>query len=210
MLLSSCSSQPKEKKKDEATLKQDQKMEWWRDARFGMFIHWGLYAVPAGEWKGERIPGISEWIMAHAKIPVKEYEKLANEFNPQKFDAEEWVKLAKYAGMKYIVITSKHHDGFAMFHSKASKYNIYDATPFKRDPLKELADACKKYGIRLGFYYSQAQDWHEPGGSYPGVDRGVPFWDPSVKREPFMDYINGKAIPQVKDIVETVKTMFPS
>ena len=202
MLLSSCSSQPKEKKKDEATLKQDQKMEWWRDARFGMFIHWGLYAVPAGEWKGERIPGISEWIMAHAKIPVKEYEKLANEFNPQKFDAEEWVKLAKYAGMKYIVITSKHHDGFAMFHSKASKYNIYDATPFKRDPLKELADACKKYGIRLGFYYSQAQDWHEPGGSYPGVDRGVPFWDPSVKREPFMDYINGKAIPQVKEILE--------
>lgn len=202
MLLSSCSSQPKEKKKDEATLKQDQKMEWWRDARFGMFIHWGLYAVPAGEWKGERIPGISEWIMAHAKIPVKEYEKLANEFNPQKFDAEEWVKLAKYAGMKYIVITSKHHDGFAMFHSKASKYNIYDATPFKRDPLKELAAACKKYGIRLGFYYSQAQDWHEPGGSYPGVDRGVPFWDPSVKREPFMDYINGKAIPQVKEILE--------
>jgi len=202
MLLSSCSSQPKEKEKDEAALKQDQKMEWWRDARFGMFIHWGLYAVPAREWKGERIPGISEWIMAHAKIPVKEYEKLANDFDPQKFNAEEWVKLAKFAGMKYIVITSKHHDGFAMFHSLASKYNIYDATPFKRDPLKELADACKKYGIRLGFYYSQAQDWHEPGGSYPGVDRDVPFWDPSVKREPFMDYINSKAIPQVKEILE--------
>jgi alpha-L-fucosidase len=202
LFIFSCSPQPKEKEKDEATMKQDQKMEWWRDARFGMFIHWGLYAEPAGEWKGERIPGISEWIMARAKIPVKEYEKLANDFNPQKYDAEEWVKLAKFAGMKYIVITSKHHDGFAMFHSKASKYNIYDATPFKSDPLKELADACKKYGIRLGFYYSQAQDWHEPGGSYPGVDRGVPFWDPSVKREPLMDYINSKAIPQVKEILE--------
>ncbi len=200
MLMSSCSSQRKEK--DEAILKQDKKMEWWRDARFGMFIHWGLYAVPAGEWKEERIPGISEWIMARAKIPVNEYEKLGHDFNPQKFDAEAWVKLAKFAGMKYIVITSKHHDGFAMFHSKASKYNIYDATPFKRDPLKELADACKKYGIRLGFYYSQAQDWHEPGGSYPGVDKGVPFWDSTVKREPFMNYINNKAIPQVKEILE--------
>ena len=199
IFISSCSPQPGEK--DEATLKQDQKMEWWRDARFGMFIHWGLYAEPAGEWKGERIPGISEWIMARAKIPVKEYEKLAIDFNPQKYDAEEWVKLAKLAGMKYIVITSKHHDGFAMFHSKASKYNIYDATPFKRDPLKELADACKKNGIRLGFYYSQAQDWHEPGGSYAGMDRGIPFWDPTVKREPLMDYVNSKAIPQVKEIL---------
>ena len=128
-------------------------MEWWRDARFGLFIHWGLYATPAGEWRGEQIAGISEWIMARAGIPVKEYEKLAETFNPVKYDAEEWVKLAKGAGMKYIVITSKHHDGFAMFHSKASKYNIVDATPFDRDPLKELAAACKKYDMRLGFYY---------------------------------------------------------
>ena len=103
----SCSPQPKEKEKDEATMKQDQKMEWWRHARFGMFIHWGLYAEPAGEWEGERIPGISEWIMARAKISVKDYEKLTKDFNPQKYDAEEWVKLAKFAGMKYIVITSK-------------------------------------------------------------------------------------------------------
>ena len=136
--------------KDEAPLKQDQKMEWWREARFGMFIHWGLYANPAGEWKGKRVPGISEWIMARAEIPVKEYEKLAADFNPQKYDAKAWVKLAKFAGMKYIVITSKHHDGFAMFHSNASKYNIVDATPFKRDPLKELAEECEKQGIRLG------------------------------------------------------------
>ncbi|NQU54873.1 MAG: alpha-L-fucosidase [Bacteroidetes bacterium] len=200
--LFSCSPNSQVEEKDEATLQQDQKMEWWREARFGLFIHWGLYAEPAGEWKGERIAGISEWIMARAAIPVKEYEKLAENFNPEKYDAEAWVKLAKYAGMKYIVITSKHHDGFAMFQSKASKYNIVDATLFGRDPLKELADACKKYGIRLGFYYSQAQDWHEPGGTYFNIEDGKPHWDANLVREPLMNYINGKAVPQVKEILE--------
>lgn len=201
-LIFSCTPKTQQPEKDEAALKQDQRMNWWRDARFGMFIHWGLYAVPAGEWKGEEVPGISEWIMLRAKIPVTEYEKLAEQFNPVKFDADEWVKLAKLAGMKYIVITSKHHDGFAMFQSKASKYNIVDATPFDRDPLKELADACKRNGIRLGFYYSQAQDWHEPGGMYAGIDRGEPHWDPNLKRDSLMNYINRKAVPQVREILE--------
>jgi len=200
-LLLSCDPSSKEQK-DETLTEHDLKMQWWREARFGMFIHWGLYAEPAGEWKGEQIPGISEWIMARAKIPVKEYEKLAGTFNPEKYNAEYWVKLAKFAGMKYIVITSKHHDGFAMFHSKASKYNIVDATPFDRDPLKELAEECKKQGIRLGFYYSQAQDWHEPGGTYFNIEEGKPHWDPDLKREPLMNYINGKAVPQVKEILE--------
>jgi len=145
VFLFACNSKPVQPAKDEKTLKQYAKMEWWREARFGMFIHWGLYAVPAGEWKGKEIPGISEWIMLRAEIPVKEYENLAGQFNPVKFNAEEWVLLAKNAGMKYIVITSKHHDGFAMFHSNASQYNIYDATPFKREPLKELPNACKKH-----------------------------------------------------------------
>ena len=202
LILMSCSNPNSEQQKKKNLTPEEQKMEWWTDARFGMFIHWGLYAEPAGEWKGERIPGISEWIMCNAKIPVKEYEKLAETFNPVKFNADEWVKLAKFAGMKYIVITSKHHDGFAMYHSLASKYNIVDATPFTRDPLKELADACKKYDMRLGFYYSQAQDWHEPGGTYRGYDEGKPHWDPDLVREPFMDYIEGKAIPQVKEILE--------
>jgi alpha-L-fucosidase len=198
----SCNQKSGTNNKTKSEIQHDKKMEWWRDARFGMFIHWGLYADPAGEWKGEQIPGISEWIMARAAIPVKEYETIAENFNPTKYDAEAWVQLAKYAGMKYIVITSKHHDGFAMFHSKASKYNIVDATPFDRDPLKELADACKKHGIRLGFYYSQAQDWHEPGGTYFNIEEGKPHWDPDLVREPLMNYINGKALPQVKEILE--------
>jgi len=144
---------------------QEQRLEWWHDVRFGMFIHWGLYAVPAGEWNGEKIPGIGEWIMFNAKIPIEDYEKLASRFNPVKFDADQWAQVARQAGMKYLVITAKHHDGFCMFDSPSNPYNIVNMTPFKRDPMKELADACNKRGIRMCFYYSQAQDWHAPGGA---------------------------------------------
>ena len=134
------------------------RLAWFKDAKYGLFIHWGLYAIPAGEWKGKRSLGLGEWIMNRSQIPVREYEALATQFNPVKFDAEAWVQLAQDAGMKYIVITSKHHDGFAMFKSTVSNYNVLDATPFKRDVLKELADACARRGMRLGFYYSQSQD----------------------------------------------------
>lgn len=201
MITVSCST-PKSEEEASPLSEQDQRMQWWREARFGLFVHWGLYAQPAGEWKGEQIPGISEWIMARAEIPVKEYEQLTTTFNPVKYHAEEWVLLAKEAGMKYIVITSKHHDGFAMFHSTASPYNIVDATPFDRDPLQELAEACEKHGMRLGFYYSQAQDWHEPGGTYWNIEQGEPHWDPDLIRDSLMNYINGKAVPQVKEILE--------
>jgi alpha-L-fucosidase len=170
-------------------------LQEWREARFGMFIHWGVYAVPAGEWKGKDVNGIGEWIMNHAKIPVTEYEALAPQFNPTKFNADEWVRIAKNAGVKYIVITSKHHDGFAMFKSDASKYNIYDATPFKRDPLKELAAACQKAGIKFGFYYSQTQDWHEPNGFGNTWD----FKDPSP--EAFSAYLEAKVKPQVRELL---------
>jgi len=201
LLLFSCKGDQESASQAES-IDPEHKMDWWREARFGLFIHWGLYAQPAGEWKGEQISGISEWIMARAKIPVKEYEQLASTFNPVKYDADQWVRLAKEAGMKYIVITSKHHDGFAMFDSKASDYNIVDATPFGRDPLKELAEACERHGIRLGFYYSQAQDWHEPGGTYWNIEQGEPHWDPDLKRDSLMNYIEGKALPQVKEILE--------
>ncbi|NCB09817.1 MAG: alpha-L-fucosidase, partial [Bacteroidia bacterium] len=193
-LIIACSPKTEQSIKDEATRKQDAKMEWWREARFGMFVHWGLYAVPAGEWNGEEIPGISEWIMLRAKIPVAEYEKLAEQFNPEKFDAEEWVRLAKLAGMKYIIITSKHHDGFAMFHSAASHYNIVDATPFGRDPLKELAEACQAEGVRLGFYYSQTIDWHEP-------DAVGNSWDGWPTERDFKRYLRGKVFPQIEELL---------
>ena len=176
---------------------QDEKMQWFREAKFGLFIHWGLYAIPAGEWKGQPIAGIGEWIMNRAKIPVKEYEQLASQFNPVKFNAEAWVQMAEDAGMKYIVITSKHHDGFAMYGSKVSKYNIVDATPFKRDPLKELAAACARHNIKFGFYYSQSQDWHEPNGVGNTWDFG-----PDAEKDSIYDqYLRGKAEPQVKELL---------
>jgi alpha-L-fucosidase len=174
---------------------QDEKMKWFREAKFGLFIHWGLYAVPAGEWKGQPVAGIGEWIMNRAKIPVKEYELLASQFNPTQFNAEAWVQMAQDAGMKYIVITSKHHDGFAMYGSKVSKYNIVDATPFKRDPLKELAAAAAKHHMPFGFYYSQAQDWHEPNGAGNNWD-----FPPNDKKD-FDEYLRGKAEPQVKELL---------
>jgi alpha-L-fucosidase len=172
----------------------DTRMQWWKDAKFGMFIHWGIYSVPSGKWGETTTYG--EWIMHSAKIPRAEYAALAKQFNPIKFNAEEWVKLAKDAGQKYIVITSKHHDGFAMFGSKASEYNIVDATPFKRDILKELAEACRKQDMKLGFYYSQAQDWYHPGGAVSGNVE----WDETHKGD-MVKYIEEIAIPQVKEIL---------
>ena len=174
----------------------DQRMQWWREARFGMFIHWGVYSVPAGVWKGDQSKHIGEWLMLDYKIPVAEYAELTKKFNPVKFNADDFVATAKDAGMKYIVITAKHHDGFAMFHSKTSPYNIYDATPFKRDPLKELAEACRKQGMPLGFYYSQAQDWHHPGGA---AAKGG-HWDPAQDGS-MDDYIEKIAVPQVKELL---------
>jgi alpha-L-fucosidase len=172
------------------------RLEWFREAKYGLFIHWGLYAIPAGQWQGKRIPGIGEWIMNRAQIPVKTYEQLAKQFNPVKFNAEEWVQLAKDAGMKYIVITSKHHDGFALYDSKVSTWDIVDATPFKRDVLKELAAACAKAGIRLGFYYSQAQDWHEPNGAGNTWD----FLADETKKD-FDQYLRDKAEPQIRELL---------
>jgi alpha-L-fucosidase len=179
---------------------KEKRLEWFREAKYGLFIHWGLYAIPAGEWKGKRIPGIGEWIMNRAKIPVKEYEQLAKQFNPVKFDADEWVRLAKDAGMKYIVITSKHHDGFALYDSKVSTWDVMDATPFKRDILKELTAACRKQGMRLGYYYSQSQDWHEPGGA--GNNWDFPPNAEKDKSGAFETYLREKAEPQVEELLK--------
>jgi len=139
---------------------RDARMGWWREARFGMFIHWGLYAIPAGVWNGKHIPSAGEWIMFGGKIPVEEYGPLLEQFNPVKFDAEAWVRIAKDAGMKYIVITSKHHDGFCLFDSKLTDYDVI-STPFKRDIMKKLSDACHREGIKICWYHS-VLDWHHP------------------------------------------------
>jgi alpha-L-fucosidase len=183
---------------DKNTLCRDERMEWWRQARFGMFIHWGLYAVPAGQWKGEKVSGIGEWIMERAQIPVSEYEQLARQFNPVKFDAEQWVQIAKNAGMKYIVITSKHHDGFCLWDTKYTDYDVVDAAPFKRDILGELSEACRKNGIKLCFYHS-IMDWHHPDAQAPFY----PKYNDTSKSNPNFDrfveyYLKG----QIKELVQ--------
>lgn len=200
-------------------LSKDERMAWWREARFGMFIHWGVYAIPAGTWDGRQIGNIGEWIMNRGKIPVADYKRMAKDFNPVKYDPEAWVRMAKDAGMKYIVITSKHHDGFALFETKASDWNVADATVYGSDLLKPLAEACRKHGIKLGFYYSQAQDWCNPGGSairrltkegwanpdsviidaYTKEHRG--HWDPAQEKKTFAQYIDDVAVPQVRELL---------
>ena len=183
---------------------REQYLEWFKESKFGMFVHWGPYSQLAGEWNGQQVPlgRGAEWIMEILKIPVDEYRELARSFNPVKFDAREWVMLAKATGMKYIVITAKHHDGFAMYHSQVSPYNIVDWTPFKRDPLKELADECAREGIKFCVYYSHREDWDHPGGygndwEYDN-DWGTDLFDP-VK---FPKYLDEKAKPQLKELLE--------
>ena len=197
--------------------------EDFNDAKYGMFIHWGLYAIPGGIWDGKKMeelrgPKVAEWIQFGAKIPRAEYAALAPQFNPTKFDADAIAKLAKDAGMKYLVITSKHHDGFAMYDSKVSEYDIIDASPYPKDIVQELYDACQKYGIDFGLYYSHNIDWMDGSdGGYTellasGLEMnerakrkaGSNTWDPSPNT--FTEYLNDKAYPQVKEIL----TKFPN
>lgn len=171
---------------------KDTKQKWFKEAKYGLFIHWGLYSMLAGEYKGKKTDRIAEWIMNYLDIPVEEYENLAKDFNPVEWDADKLVQRAKEWGMKYVVVTSKHHDGFAMYHSAVSPYNIVDATPFKRDIVAELAQACKKYGLKFGLYYSQAQDWHDPNG--------FRYWNENNHKD-FQYYLDHKCIPQVEELL---------
>lgn len=189
--------------------------EWFREAKYGMMIHWGLYSVLAGEWKGQRMGGIGEWIQQYYRIPKAEYEQLAKVFNPIYFDAEEWVKLAQDAGMKYMVVTAKHHEGFCMYHTKVDRYNIVDATPFGRDVIGELSEACYKHGMKLGLYYSQDLDWHEPNGGgwqagktwagatgIPGDAYWVNNWDfPNDEQKNYTQCFEDKIKPQVTELL---------
>ena len=197
-ILSAAEQNPAWPYKNETKQQRDERMAWWREARFGMFIHWGVYAVPAGTHNGKQVPGIGEWIMNHGKIPVKDYKAYAGQFNPVKYNPFEWVRIAKDAGMKYIVITSKHHDGFALFDSKVTDWDVVDATPYGKDLLRPLAMICRANDMKLGFYYSQAQDWCHPGGVEPEWTGGA--WDPAQKGD--MDkYLREIAVPQVEEIL---------
>jgi len=193
----------------------DQRLSWWRDARFGMFIHWGVYSYLGGTWQSQPVHGYAEHIQRIMKIPIPVYRReVAGHFDPTNFNADTWVRLARDAGMKYIVITAKHHDGFAMWPTKVNDYNVMDATPWHHDPMKDLKAACDKYGLKFGFYYSQAFDWgnsNAPGNDWdydnPGGDNligGRNWWE--TKPE-FMasarKYVDTKAIPQLLELIHT-------
>jgi len=192
----------------------NQRIAWWRTAKFGMFIHWGVYSKAGGEWKGKKVSGYAEHLMRKEKISRAEYLELAHSFNPLNFNAEEWAKNAKAAGMKYMIITSKHHDGFAMYPSAFSDFNIRKQTPFQRDPMAELSAACKKYGLKFGFYYSHAFDWEHPdapGNDWeyknPGGDLnlygGREWYDlhPELLAKA-KKYVDEKAIPQIQELLK--------
>ncbi len=183
-------------KAPDASVPHAERMAWFRHDKFGMFIHWGPYSLLAGEWKGQRVPvgTEAEWIMERFNIPVREYREMARRMNPVNFNADQWVGLAKQAGMKYLVITAKHHDGFAMYHSRVSEYNIVDWTPFKRDPLEELSQACQRAGIRFCVYYSHREDWDHPDGYGNN-------WDYDRSKKNFDRYLEQKSKPQLRELL---------
>jgi alpha-L-fucosidase len=185
----------------ETPAEREARMKWWEEARFGMFIHWGLYAVPAGTYRGVTSSNHNgEWIMENLDIPIAEYENFATHFNPTAYNAKQWVRIAKDAGMKYIVITTKHHDGFCLWDSKLTDWDIVDATPYKKDLLKPLAEACREAGIKLCFYHS-IMDWHHPDAQA--------VWEPyyssgrtNKRANPnFPDYIENYMKPQLHELL---------
>lgn len=181
--------------------------KWFKEAKFGMMVHWGLYSLLAGEYGGKRTERIGEWIRNHLRIPREDYMKLAKAFNPVFFNAEEIVLLAKEAGMKYIVVTSKHHEGFCLFKSEYDDFNVVDGTPFGRDIIAEFSEACKKHGMKLGLYYSQFLDWQEENGGGWKKKNGEPNtwsndWDfPDNDKKDFNKCLHTKIITQVREIL---------
>ena len=192
-------------------------MKEFQARKFGMFIHWGAYALLGGRYKGEVMTEIGEWAQSYFRIPNEEYAQIAATFNPEKFDADEWMRKAAAAGIKYIVFTSKHHDGFCMYDTAYSDYSIVKHTKFGCDPLKELQHACEKYGIKLGIYYSQYLDWHEEHGGDPGDSHtknvaGMSWgndWDfPNTDQKDFEIFFRNKVIPQVTELLTNYGTIW--
>lgn len=197
-----CLTSASAQKDPSLTLKNPDSLQWFKDAKFGMFIHWGLYSVLEGSYNGRTMPDPSlpqgnswyaEWIQARLEIPSEEYRKLTARFNPTRFDTEQWVEEAKNAGMRYLIITTKHHDGFALWNSKVSDFDIMQ-TPYRKDILAQLVKACRKYGMKYGFYYSHWQDWEHPGGAQPN-------WKLVRSEEEFEKYWQEKSLPQVKELI---------
>lgn len=182
-------------------------IEWYRNAKYGMMLHWGLYSLLGGEYKGRRVRDYAEWAQSYFQIPNAEYARLAEAFNPIGFNAEDYARLAEECGMKYIVLTTKHHDGFAMFRSAVDKFNVVDATPFGRDVLGEFAEACQRHNLKMGIYYSQDLDWHHPhGGGYLSNQYGNSgtTWDNSwdfTGEKNFDICFEEKIVPQVKELM---------
>lgn len=184
----------------ESDAARGRRLEWFREAKYGLFVHWGLWAIPAGEWKGQKTSTDPCFVSMEAGIPLKEYHALAKQFNPTGFDAEAWARLAVDAGMKYIIFVAKHSDGFSMYRSKVSRFNIYDATPWKRDPLAELRVACDRHGIKLCVYYSQAIDADDPGGVTVVIRDRLPTF-PMRGEAAFDRYLREKSLPQVQELL---------
>ncbi|HVS54075.1 MAG TPA: alpha-L-fucosidase [Opitutaceae bacterium] len=181
--------------RDESPAQTEARLAWFREARFGMFIHWGVYAVPAGTWNGRHG---AEWIMNQAKIPVAAYRALAKDFTAAKYDPQAWAQLAEDAGVRYVVITAKHHDGFALFDSAYSDWNAVKASGARRDLIQPLADAVRGHGMKFGTYYSQSQDWNNLGGG----KGNTPPWDDEQKQGSFDEYLQKIALPQVRELVD--------
>jgi len=178
-------------------------MTWFKEAKFGLFLHWGLYSETAGDWNGRPTRG-GEHFMLYERIPVKTYATIADRFNPVGFDADAWVKQAKSAGMKYIVYTAKHHDGFAMYRSEVSDYNIVKKTPYQKDPLAALAEACRKYDLKLCLYYSLGRDWEDPDvpTNWPVKAGRSNTWDfPDEDAKVFNRYFERKVKPQIRELL---------
>lgn len=204
LLASLCVGCTEKRAPEEVSMKLDpSKVEWFKEAKFGMFIHWGLYSILEGTYNGHTMPDTTfpqgnswyaEWIKPRLEVPDDYYNGLINEFNPVNYDPDSWVREAANAGMKYLVITSKHHDGFALWDSDVSDFDIMN-TPYKKDLIAPLVAACKKYGLKYGFYYSHWQDWEDPDGA-------MPYWYPWRPDEDFEKYWQRKSLPQVKELIE--------
>lgn len=182
---------------ESARMDNDERTRWFHEARFGIFIHWGVYAVPAGEYKGDPVGWIGEWIMHSAQIPIADYRAFAKDFTASAYDPAAWADLFREAGARYVIITAKHHEGFSLYDSAVSDWDVSGSSPAGDDLLAPLEHAVRDRGMRFGLYFSQAQDWVHAGGGFYGRDT---VWDPAQAGD-FDDYLRVTALPQTRELI---------